>query len=289
VIRAVVRRCAWPTIIGTNLLLAWWGLQTGWDHGSLVGMLSVGVAVPVLILQRLLPYESTWRGWHVDLVTDLLHTVFSMGAATELVKALLFGSIVWASAQLSHLLGMTLWPTYLPLFVQLPLALLIGELMTYTLHRASHEHPLLWRIHALHHSSERLYMLSGGRNHPISTALAYALGTLPLILMGAHAEILVLTAVFTATNGMLQHANIDYVFGPLNWVISTADLHRWHHSEVVHESCSNYGSNLIVWDVLFGTRFLPADRRISKVGLGPDSDFPNDFVGHLMSPFTMRV
>ena len=38
------------------------------------------------------------------------------------------------------------------------------------------------------------------------------------------------------------------------------ELHRWHHSKLMHESNHNYGGNLIVWDILFGTRWLPNDR-----------------------------
>ncbi|WP_422822321.1 sterol desaturase family protein [Vreelandella nanhaiensis] len=34
------------------------------------------------------------------------------------------------------------------------------------MHRASHRIGWLWRLHAPHHSAERLYWLNGKRRHP---------------------------------------------------------------------------------------------------------------------------
>ena len=68
-----------------------------------------------------------------------------------------------------------------------------------------------------------------------------------------------------------------------------AELHRWHHSRILDEANTNYGQNLIVWDVVFGTRFLPADREPPEdIGLTGLSAFPMDYLGQLASPFTWR-
>lgn len=59
--------------------------------------------------------------------------------------------------------------------------------------------------------------------------------------------------------------------GPLCWAFSIVDLHRWHHSRETWQSNNNYGNNLIVYDVLFGTRDLPKDEPITTIGLiNPD-------------------
>jgi sterol desaturase/sphingolipid hydroxylase (fatty acid hydroxylase superfamily) len=72
----------------------------------------------------------------------------------------------------------------------------------------------------------------------------------------------------------------------LNWVFSTADLHRWHHSADFAESNTNFGSNLILWDIVFRTRYLPEGRpqRVGIVGL----TMPDNFFAHLASPFVLR-
>jgi sterol desaturase/sphingolipid hydroxylase (fatty acid hydroxylase superfamily) len=65
-----------------------------------------------------------------------------------------------------------------------------------------------------------------------------------------------------------------------------AELHRWHHSRLPQEANSNFGQNLIVWDVVFGTRLLPRDRRPpADIGLKDLPTFPMGYLGQLTSPF----
>ena len=69
-----------------------------------------------------------------------------------------------------------------------------------------------------------------------------------------------------------------------------AELHRWHHSPVVAQANHNYGHNLIVWDIVFGTRWLPADREPpAEVGLENLPRFPKTLLGQLASPFRWRA
>ena len=63
------------------------------------------------------------------------------------------------------------------------------------------------------------------------------------------------------------------------------ERHRWHHSTLLEESNTNFGQNLILWYVVFGTRFLPKDREPrAEIGIGDMPDFPMDYVGQLLSP-----
>jgi ornithine lipid hydroxylase len=87
-------------------------------------------------------------------------------------------------------------------------------------------------------------------------------------------------------HGTFQHANIHVKLGFLNWIFSMAELHRWHHSKTVDEANHNYGGNVIFWDVVFGTRFLPAGRRPpSDIGIADLTAFPTGFWGNLAAPF----
>jgi len=63
------------------------------------------------------------------------------------------------------------------------------------------------------------------------------------------------------------------------------ELHRWHHSRSIEEANHNYGGNLILWDVLFGTRFLPRDREPpAEIGIGDLPAFPMGFWANLAAP-----
>jgi sterol desaturase/sphingolipid hydroxylase (fatty acid hydroxylase superfamily) len=172
------------------------------------------------------------------------------------------------------------------LVAQLALALVVAELPQYWLHRWQHEREALWRFHAVHHSAPRLYWLNAARFHPVDLFLLYAVGYVPLVALGCPELVIALFLLFDAVFGMLQHSNIDVRLGPLNYVFSMAEPHRWHHSRVLDEANSNYGSNLIVWDLVFGTFFLPSDRQApGNIGIGDLPRFPSAYPAQLAAPF----
>ena len=86
-----------------------------------------------------------------------------------------------------------------------------------------------------------------------------------------------------------QHANINLRLGPLSWIYSIGDVHRWHHSRDRLEADSNYGNVYIFWDAVFGTRYLPADREApTAVGIDGLDAFPRGFFAQWASPFRWR-
>jgi sterol desaturase/sphingolipid hydroxylase (fatty acid hydroxylase superfamily) len=76
--------------------------------------------------------------------------------------------------------------------------------------------------------------------------------------------------------------------GWLNYIISGPELHRWHHSKTIKESNSNYGNNVIVWDILFGTFFYPKDRRVKELGL-LNRRYPSGFLAQMRTPFIKDI
>ena len=112
-----------------------------------------------------------------------------------------------------------------------------------------------------------------------------SLDSLPFLLMQVDARVLALYYVAYATNGFFQHCNIELRYGPLNYIVGSAETHRWHNYRVPRESNANYGNKVIVWDVLFGTWYLPKEREVERLGL-QDTAYPKSFVKLLSAPFT---
>jgi len=241
-------------------------------------------ALAIIVAERLLPYRRDWNVSHGDLATDIVHFIFSGVGTTALVRLALQASGIALAGALSRGLGATLWPATWPLLAQLALAAMLAELMLYWLHRWQHEREALWRFHAVHHSAPRLYWLNGSRSHPFDLGLTYLVGYLPLIALGASEPVFMLLTLFEPVIGMLQHSNIAMRLGPLNYVFSVAEPHRWHHSRTPAEAKSNYGSNLLIWDLVFGTFLLPADRAPTAVGVA-DPDYPQTFAAQMIAPF----
>ena len=55
----------------------------------------------------------------------------------------------------------------LPLSARMIAAMVVGEIGFYWGHRWSHEIPLIWRFHAVHHSAEHVNFLVNTRAHPV--------------------------------------------------------------------------------------------------------------------------
>lgn len=279
---------AFPLILGATLALAMLLLPRLGPLPTLLVAQAFG-ALAVLVGERLLPFRREWNRSHGDLGTDLLHAVVSGVGATQLARPLAAAVGVAIAGALSRHLGLALWPSGWPLLAQLALALVIAELPQYWLHRWQHERDWLWRFHAVHHSAPRLYWLNAARFHPVDLGLLYLVGYVPLIALGCPEETIMLFALFDAVFGMLQHSNIAVRLGPLNYVFSMAEPHRWHHSRVLAEANSNYGSNLIVWDLVFGSFFLPAGRRPpAAIGIADMPAFPQRWPAQMAAPFRWR-
>ncbi len=238
----------------------------------------------VVVFERLLPYRSAWSRSHNDFWTDLAHFSIS-GGLVEALRTGLFAACALLAVHVSGWVGAPLWPVSWPLPLQLTLALLLTELGAYLFHRLSHTRALLWRVHAMHHTVPRLYWLNAARLHPADTFLSILVAIAPLVVMGAGPHLLSLYLVVVYAHGLLQHSNVDTRLGALNWIFAGAELHRWHHSQEHAEQQSNYGGVLIIWDLLFGTRFLPEREPPVEVGLGTAGEFPMDYAGQLLSPF----
>ena len=240
-------------------------------------------ALAVILLERKFPHQTQWQPDRYELGNDL---VFMLLVQVLLPRFLSFFIAVTLLAALQQY-GMVLegfWPHQWPIAVQALLMLLAADLLRYWLHRAAHEWPPLWRLHAVHHSPKKLYWLNVGRFHPLDKSLQYLLDALPFIVLGVSEEVLALYFVFYAINGFFQHCNIELRLGVLNYLISGPELHRWHHSRIIGESNNNYGNNLIIWDIVFGTRFLPDDRQVEALGL-INRSYPASFWTQMKTPF----
>ena len=285
---ALVERLAFPVVMVAAIASAI-HLMNGGMHPMLAFALTqVPAFMTVIVLERIYPYHKDWNRSHGDVWVDVRH--LSLITLTVAVLAPLFRLLGLAIvAWMAVTFGLGLWPNHWPLAGQLVLALVVGELGQYWVHRFQHEKDWLWRFHALHHSAPRLYWLNAARFHPVDIALNAVAANFVLIALGAGIEVIALWLLFSAIHGIFQHANLLIRIGPLNWIFSMAELHRWHHSRLVDESNTNYGQNLIIWDVVFGSRLLPNDREPPPdIGLTGLSAYPMTWAAQLMAPVHWR-
>lgn len=75
-------------------------------------------------------------------------------------------------------------------------------------------------------------------------------------------------------------------FGGVNRILSTPEVHLFHHSASRSEADANYGATFSFWDVLFGTFVSPRGRPLpARLGLADGGVEPRRFVHQLLWPW----
>lgn len=281
-LRYVLSWILWPGLVAGSMGAVLLGLEHGVNPFLTLFIVYVSLVVTIALFEYLMPHERSWNDNDGQVANDLFHTFFNYlmvsAIAEAAVVALVAKLVVWSST----LSGLSLWPSNWPVAEQFVFLMLVAEVGAYTAHRMAHRIPLLWRFHAVHHSAPSLYWLNTGRFHTVDVIETVAIA-LPLpLLLGAPPDLMFLFTCLTLFIGVLSHCNIEMRFGFLDWVFNTPGVHRWHHSRVPEEGDTNYGENLMIYDVLLGTHFRP-DRRPNVVGT--ETAVPRTIWGQMLTPF----
>jgi sterol desaturase/sphingolipid hydroxylase (fatty acid hydroxylase superfamily) len=171
----------------------------------------------------------------------------------------------------------------LNVWVQLPIIVLLGDLLIYWGHRLQHRFDFLWRFHCIHHSAEHLDWLAAHREHPLDSLYTILLVNLPVFALGFPVKALAYFAAFRGLWAIFIHANVRLPVGCLRVLIGAPELHHWHH-ERARES-GNYANVSPLMDLLFGTYRRP---RAEPQTLGIDEPVPSTYLGQLLHPFAAR-
>lgn len=284
----------YPFVIFTGVLLSIITVQNnyfGYPEYILYGFLVISNGA-CLFTELLHPHTPAWKPqFKRDILVDGMN-IFMVGPLSGVLAELLKGATIFLMAlTLSSLSISTLkiWPANLPIVLQLVFALVITEFGSYWYHRLAHETFTGWRFHSLHHAPKILYFFNASRFQIFDLLMINFCGILPLILFGAPKEIVILATVFSGLHGAFQHANIRLKYGFLNYIIATSDLHRWHHSKNMEHCNSNYGNNLIIWDLVFGTFNLPKSKVQAADDIGIQfTNYPQSFFKAQLMPFKWR-
>jgi ornithine lipid hydroxylase len=237
----------------SSMVVFWATFKAGGNIELAVTASTVVVLALSLIIERVMPFNRDRNQTKLDTAIDLPSAGVLLGITDPLIKYLAPIGILHLYTAIDLPVGFNFFPTTTPFLAQLLLATLTIELLKYGAHRWHHENRYLWWLHAMHHSSERLYAVNNFRFHPLNYLINFTLSVLPLMLISVPSEVLFGYMALTQPVLMLQHSNIDLRSGWLNYIFSTNELHRWHHSTNPTEANTNYGNALSVWDIVFST------------------------------------
>lgn len=256
----------------------WWMGSAGGSAAGLLWLFLAALGVSFLA-EWGLPYEPVWNRSHGDRLRDGLHAVVNEG-----LNALGLLALPGLAMLLAH---EGLWPRDWPLWGQLLLAVTVADCGITLAHYASHRWAWLWRLHAVHHSVQRMYGFNGLLKHPLHQLLEASAGLLPLLVLGIPLPVAQLLALAIGVQLLLQHSNVDMRLGVLRLVFAWAPVHRFHHMKYGRAGDVNFGLFFNLWDGLLGTAFYRHDyqMRPGDLGIGSRPDYPANYWGQLLEPF----
>lgn len=138
-----------------------------------------------------------------------------------------------------------------PLLLRVALAVLCADLLGYGAHRLFHAWPVLYRFHALHHSSPTLDWLATGRHHPVDQLALMIAASLPLIVLRISPASITALLVLFRLHSVLVHANVALPASPLRHLLAGPRYHRVHHAQ--DGPAANFATLFPFVDRLFGT------------------------------------
>ncbi len=241
------------------------------DLGILRTFSTIGIvawALLMITLERFFPYDKGQKffreGFFYDFVLYTLVQSFFLGIVISYV-------IEWidASTGLSRLRLVGDWA----LSAQVLFFLITHDFYIYCFHRFQHNSKWFWRVHEAHHSNMQIDWLAGSRSHAFEILINQTIEFAPIILLGAAPQVAIFKGMIDAMWGMYIHSNINVRSGKLQYVINGPEMHRWHHAADEEAHNKNFGTKLALWDWIFGTAFLPTNRKPSGYGLG-DPNYP---------------
>ena len=251
--------------------------------GAFLGILALMAAWEALAPRRALAVSKA-RRWASN-----LGIVFLNSALLRIV----FPATAVAVAVLAQERGWGLLNQYeVPFTLGVAASVIALDLAIYLQHVMFHAVPALWRLHRMHHADLDFDVTTGARFHPIEILVSMLIKMAAIMVIGPPAVAVMVFEVLLNATAMFNHANVRLPPAAdrlLRLFVVTPDMHRVHHSVEEHETNSNFGFNLSLWDRLFRTYKAQPDAGHERMTIGIRGyrapKLVSDLPGMLVLPF----
>ena len=244
----------------------------------------LGSTLIFIFIEKLFPHKKQaifrpqWKTDFNHFFINHLLIGFALLVANQFVNKT-FG---WAVNSDTQQLVSSLW---FP--IQLALILLVADLFQYAFHRLYHEVPLLWRLHAVHHSVKHMDWLAGSRIHILELLITRSAVLAPIFFFGFDKSVIDAYVIIVGFQAVFNHANVRINIGWLRYIFVTPQFHHWHHASDEAAIDRNYAAHFSFIDYLFGTAVKGQTEWPDQYGVKGDY-VPEGMLKQQMFPFTYK-
>jgi sterol desaturase/sphingolipid hydroxylase (fatty acid hydroxylase superfamily) len=234
-----------------------------------------------LSLELLIPYRNYTVSKLRRVATNLTMALLNGVIASLLFSTATERTALYASAGHWGLFNMFA----LPYWSRLLATIVVMDFVLYIWHLLNHEMPLLWRFHQVHHSDINMDVSTASRFHAGEIIMSSAVKIALIYFLGAEITAVVIFDSLLVFAAQFQHSclKVPAVFGRIYWTLFVPPaMHRIHHSVVIRERNTNYGTIFSIWDRVFGTLLREIDQDKIVIGLGAYRDPGTLRIDHLL-------
>jgi len=266
-------------------------MDLNWEN-YFYGLLLISFAV--WVLELIFPWRKNQPVFRKDFWLDTFYMFFNFfllnlivfmalsNSAAEIFNDLLgFVGISISSFQLLEINKLSFVARILIFFI-------VVDFTQWWTHRLLHRFEFLWNFHKVHHSVKQMGFAAHLRYHWMEPVVYNSIRYIPLAIIGGFSvQDVAFVHFFTIIIGHLNHANINWDYGFLKYLLNNPKMHIWHHAKELPEDKKygvNFGLTLSIWDYLFKTNYIPHSGRDLELGFEGDKNFPKNFLQQEIYP-----
>lgn len=242
-----------------------------------------------LLLELVIPYRPSSISKVKRWINNLGITIFN-----SIIINLVFSTVIVGTATYTqtHKLGI-LNMVQAPVWLKILFTVVFMDFILYVWHFLNHEMPFLWRFHRMHHSDLNMDVSTATRFHIGELAISAVIKISLIFFLGASPVGVLIFESAVVLCAQFHHSSIKVPkwFETVYWILFVPpSMHRIHHSVVIKERDTNYGTILSLWDRFLGTLLSDVDQGKIRIGVGAYRRPEKLNFHHLLAmPFTRPI
>jgi sterol desaturase/sphingolipid hydroxylase (fatty acid hydroxylase superfamily) len=242
-----------------------------------------------LVLELIRPYRANSVSKLKRWINNIALTLFNSLLLQLVFSSAIVGTAVYVQSHKLGVLNMVEIPPWLKVFVTVAFM----DFMLYVWHLLNHEMPFLWRFHRVHHSDLNMDVTTATRFHFGELAVSAVIKISIIFFLGASTLAVLVFESLLVLCAQFQHSSLKVPkwFEATFWILFVPpSMHRIHHSVIIKERNTNYGTIFSLWDRILGTLLSNVNQGNIRIGVGayrkPDK---LNFHQLLAMPFTAPI